>query len=98
MQVEAQTQTSLKSRLTTEQSTVKSLQDLNAKMAALATTAGALTKSTGWNPLTVTSSSTNVAVTAASTAKSGSFSFTVGQQARAHALTFNTTAAGSTVV
>jgi flagellar hook-associated protein 2 len=98
MQVEAQTQTNLKSRVTTEQSTVKSLQDLNAKLAALATSAGTLTKSTGWNPLTATSSSTDVAVTAGSAAKPGSFSFTVGQLARAHSLTFSTPAAMTTVV
>jgi flagellar hook-associated protein 2 len=98
MQVEAQTQTNLKSRVSTEQSTVKSLQDLNAKLAALTTSAGALAKSTGWNPLTVTSSSANVSVTAGPSAQPGSFSFTVGQLARAHSLTFTSTAANSTVV
>src|SRR3954454_9952913 len=88
MQVEAQTQTNLKSRVTTEQSTVKSLQDLNAKLAALAASAGTLAKSTGWNPLTVSSSSKDATVTAGTAAQPGAFSFTVGQLARAHTLTF----------
>src|SRR4051795_8255856 len=78
MQVEAQTQTNLKNRVTTEQSTVKSLQDLNAKLAALTTSAATLAKPAGWNPLTVTSSSANVSVTAGTTAQPGSFSFKVG--------------------
>ena len=98
MQVEAQTQTNLKSRVSTEQSTVKSLQDLNAKLAALATSAGTLSKSTGWNPLTVTSSSTNVTVTGGTAAQPGAFSFTVGQLATSHSLTFTSTAAMSDVV
>src|SRR3954466_3751109 len=98
MQVEAQTQTNLKSRVNTEQSTVKSLQDLNAKLAALATSSAALAKSTGWNPLSVTSSSQNVTVTAGTAAQPGAFSLTVGRLAQPHTLTFSSTAATNTVV
>lgn len=93
MQVEAQTQTRIKSRLTTEQSNVKTLQDLNAKLAALATSAGDLAKATAWNPVTVTSSSDKVSVTAGTNAITGPLSFTVGHTARAHQLSFTQTAA-----
>ena len=44
MQLEAQSQTRLKSRVTTEQSTLKVLQNLNTKFASLATQAKDLTK------------------------------------------------------
>ena len=47
MQLEAASQTRLKSRVTTEQSTLKVLQNLNTKFAALATQATDLTKAAG---------------------------------------------------
>jgi flagellar hook-associated protein 2 len=93
MQVEAQSQTRIKSQLTTAQSSVKSLQDLNSKLAALATSAGDLAKATAWNPVTVTSSSDQVTATAGSAAISGPLRFTVGHTAAAHKLSFTTTAA-----
>jgi len=60
IQVEAAGQTRLKSRVTSEQSTLKLLQNLNAKIAALATQAKDLTKAAAWTPLTATSSSDKV--------------------------------------
>jgi len=93
MQVEAQSQTRIKGQLTTAQSSVKSLQDLNSKLAALATSAGDLAKATAWNPVTVTSSSDQVTATAGSAAISGPLRFTVGHTAAAHKLSFTSTAA-----
>lgn len=93
MRVEAQTQTNLKSKLTTEQTNVKSLQDLNSAFAALKTSAAALAKATAWNPATVTSSSPLVSATAGSNAITGPLSFTVGHTALSHQLTFADTAA-----
>jgi len=93
MQVEAQTQTSIKAKLTAEQINVKALQDLNSAFAALATSAADLAKATAWNPVSVTSSSTLVSATASSNAVTGPLSLTVGQTALSHRLTFTGTAA-----
>ena len=93
MQVESQTQTRIKSQLSTAQTNLKSLQDLNSKLAGLTTSAGALAKATAWNPMTVTSSSDRVTATAGTSAVSGPLSFTVGHTARKHQLSFTTTAA-----
>jgi flagellar hook-associated protein 2 len=92
MQIEAQSQTRIKSRLATAQSNLTSLQDLNSKLAALATSAGNLAKTTAWNPVTVTSSSTLVTATAGSSAVTGPLQVTVGQTALAHQLSFTNTA------
>lgn len=98
MQVEAQTQTNLKSKVSTEQSNVKALQDLNSAFAALATSTAALAKATAWNPVSVTTSvngvaSTLASATAGSNAVTGQLSFTVGHTALSHRLTFTDTAA-----
>lgn len=98
MQVEAKTQTSIKAKLTAEQTNVKSLQDLNAAFAALATSAADLAKATAWNPVSVTTTingaaSTLVTATAGANAVTGPLSFTVGHTALSHRLTFTGTAA-----
>ena len=93
MQVEAQTQTRLKSRLTTAQSSVKSLQELNSKLAALATSAADLAKGTAWNPVSITSSSELVSAAFGSSAVLGPLQLTVGHVAGAHKLSFTSTAA-----
>jgi flagellar hook-associated protein 2 len=98
MQVEAAGQTRLKSRVTLEQSTLKLLQNLNAKVAALATQAKDLTKATAWTPLTATSSSDKVTLATTSGTSAGSLSFTVDATALAHKLTFASTAAMTDVV
>ena len=98
MQIEAQPQTLLKNRLTTEQSTVSSLQGLNAKFAALSTKASALASATAWSNFTTSSSSTSVTAAAGSDAVAGTLSFTVQQTATAHQLSFATTAAKTDVV
>jgi len=98
IQVEAAGQTRLKSRVTTEQSTLKLLQNLNAKIAALATQAKDLTKAAAWTPLTATSSSDKVTVSASSGTSGGSLSITVDASALAHKLTYASTAAMTDVV
>ncbi len=98
MQVEANPQTLLKTRLSAEKTNISSLQSLNAQFAALMTKADALSKPSAWTPLTAKSSSDQVAVTAGSTAPTGTLSFTVNQTAKAHQLVFNSTAHGSDVV
>lgn len=105
MQVESQSQTRIKSRLSTEQSTVKTLQELNSKLASLTTAAADLARATAWTPVTVTSSSNLVTATAGTAPVTGPLSFTVGHTAGAHGLSFATTVAltdtvttGSTMV
>ncbi|MGO4256964.1 flagellar filament capping protein FliD [Marmoricola sp. RAF53] len=103
MQVEAQTQTNLKTKVSTEQSNVKSLQDLNSAFAALATSAADLAKATAWNPVTVTSSvagspTSLVTVAAGANAVTSPLSFTVGHTALSHRLSFATSAANNAVV
>jgi flagellar hook-associated protein 2 len=98
MQLETVPQDKLKTNLSTEQTKLKNLQALNARVAALTTQAQALAAGTGWGSLTATSSSSAVSVHTTTGTTSGSFSFTVGQTATAHRLTFSGTAAGTDVV
>ena len=98
MQLEAIPQTKLKTKLTTEQSTLKTIQDLNAKFAALVTSAADLSKPGAWSPLKVTSSHEGVTVLATTGTAAGSLSLTVDQLARAHSMRFTDAAATSDVV
>jgi flagellar hook-associated protein 2 len=98
MQLEAIPQNKLKNNLAAEQSTLKTLQSLNAKVAALTTQAQALASGTGWGALTATSSSDTVTVQATTGTSAGSFTFSVDRLASAHRLTFDSLAAGSDVV
>ncbi|MFC6288149.1 flagellar filament capping protein FliD [Nocardioides sp. GCM10027113] len=98
MQLEAIPQNRLKQRVTAQESEVKLLQALNTKLAALATRAAELTKTTAWTPVTATSSDEGVTVTAAAGAATGTLSFTVDQTALAHRLTFASPAAMTDVV
>ena len=93
MQVEAQPQTMLKNKVSSEQSSLSSLQSLNAKLQTIATKAGDLAKLSGWSPFTATSSSDKVSVRATAGASTSSVSFTVVQTARSHEVSFMTTAA-----
>ncbi len=98
MQIEATTQTRLKTRMTSVQSNVTTLQALNTKLAALATTAADLARPTALNPVSATSSSTSVTATAQAGAVPGTLAITVDATAQAHRLTFATTAALTDVV
>ncbi|MBS2940013.1 flagellar filament capping protein FliD [Nocardioides sp. J2M5] len=86
MQLEASSQTRLKTRQTSEKSIVTILQGINTKLAALATLATDLGKASAWNPVTATSSDTKVAVSATTSAGPGSFSLRVDQTATTHRL------------
>src|SRR4051794_2159723 len=94
MQLEAQPQTRLKTQLSTEQSSVKSLQELNAKLAALVTEAGKLAGGTGWSPVKVTTSDAAVTVTGTEGAVPTNLSLSVTSLAKAHQVRF--AAAGAT--
>lgn len=98
MQLEAVPQTRLKTQMSTEKSTVSTLQGLNTKLASLATTAEALTRATALNPVSATSSSEYVSATAQSGAVPGSLSIVVAAAAQAHRLSFATTASLSDIV
>lgn len=98
MQLEAAPQTRLKTRLTAEQSQLKSLQSLNSQLAALATKAGDLASSTTWQSFKVTSSVTGVTGTAGTGAAAGTTSVHVDALAVAHRLTYASTAALSSTV
>lgn len=99
MQLEATSQTRLKTRQTTEKTASSALQAINTKLAALATKAGDLLKPGAWNAVTATSSESKLAVTATSTAGPGAFSVRVEQTAATHRLelasTVGLTAAGT---
>src|SRR3712207_3826242 len=86
MQLEAASQTRLKSRLTTEKSVLSILQSLNTKVAALATRASDLLKPAAFNAVTATSSEAKVAVSATTSASPGSFSVRVDHTAVGHRL------------
>jgi flagellar hook-associated protein 2 len=105
MQVEAQPQTLLKTKVSSEQSSLSSLQSLNAKLQTVAAKAGDLAKLSSWSPFTATSSSDKVSARVTSGATASSVSFTVEQLATARRLvlapmtgTTRVTPAGSTAV
>lgn len=98
MQLEAQPQTMLKTRVSTQEKVVSALQTINSKLAAVGTKVEDLRTLSGWAPLSVSSSSEHVTATATSSAAAGTFSFTIGQTAAAHRLSFASTAALSDVV
>ena len=82
MQLEAQPQTRLKTRVTTEQSALTALQALNTKLAALASKAADLAKANAaWGAATATTSHESVTATTEPGATAGSLSFTVGRLA-----------------
>lgn len=91
IQLEAATQTKLKSKVTSQQAESTALQGVNSKLAALVTSATALatgTTSGVWATLQATSSSTSVAVTARSNAAPSTISVGVTQTALTHRLAF----------
>src|SRR5919112_766706 len=97
MQLEALPQTRLKTQLASQQSSVKSLQDLNAKLAALVTEAGKLASGSGWSPVKVTTSDAGVSVTGTEGAVPSGLSLTVTSLAKAHQVRFAPAAATDTI-
>lgn len=93
MQLEAAPQARLKTKVTTEQSTLTTLQNLNTTFASLATKAADLARPTALNPITATSSSDFVTARAQAGAAPGALSVTINAVALTHRLTFTSTAA-----
>jgi flagellar hook-associated protein 2 len=105
MQIEAQPQTVLRTRVNAQQAQVTALQAVNTKLAGIAAKAADLAKSTSWSPVTATSSNAKVAVTAGGSALPATLTLTVGKVATAstldlgaHALTDKVLSDGSTQV
>lgn len=90
MSIEAAPQTKLKTSLASQQKDLKTLQDLNARIASLTTAAKALTTGDAWQPLTATSSSTALVATATTGSAAGSYDVTVNRLASTHRLTYGT--------
>src|SRR5690242_8035895 len=83
MQVEAASQTKLKSTLSNEQTVISAYQSVNSKMSALKTAGEALNTTTGWQVMKATASSDAVTVSAGATAVTGQLSFNVSNLAQA---------------
>ncbi|MEN0086124.1 MAG: flagellar filament capping protein FliD [Leifsonia sp.] len=82
MQAEAIPQTLLKNKLSDSTTYITAMQALNTKVAALATSAGALAKPTGVDLHTASTSSTAVTATAGTGAVDGTIDFTVDRLAQ----------------
>ncbi|WIB27820.1 flagellar filament capping protein FliD [Curtobacterium sp. MCSS17_015] len=83
MTIEQVPQTLLKSKVTTTNSFISSLQTINGLVQSLATKASAAAKAGSLDLYTATSSGTNATVSTSTAATPGSVSFTVGQTAAA---------------
>jgi flagellar hook-associated protein 2 len=86
MQIEAQPQTNLKTKLTSTQTAVTAYQGLNTKFQALLSAAKTMQDSATWGARSATSSDSSVAASATAGALGGSLTFTVNQLATAHSL------------
>ncbi|WP_068116943.1 flagellar filament capping protein FliD, partial [Nocardioides massiliensis] len=98
MALEAVPQAKLKSRVTSEQSVITTLQGLNTKLAQLTSRAEELTKPDGWRAYAATSSSAAVTVSTGTGVAPAGFALTVEDVARTHQLGFATAAALGDVV
>jgi flagellar hook-associated protein 2 len=98
IQLEAVQQNRLKTRVTATTTAKTTLQALNTKIAALATAAKDLARTSGWSPMSTSSSYDKVSLTTTTGAQPTQLSLTIGSTAVSHRLTFATTAATSAVV
>jgi flagellar hook-associated protein 2 len=105
MQIEAQPQTILKTRVNSQQTQVTVLQAINTKLAGIATKAADLAKVTNWSPTTTASDNAKVAVKVTGAAVPATLSLSVVQVATSstlglgtHALTDKVLSDGSTQV
>ncbi|WP_435768357.1 flagellar filament capping protein FliD [Nocardioides sp. SYSU DS0651] len=103
--LESLPQTKLKTQVSTEQSKVTALQQLNTRLQTLMTNAGKMAGTTAstaatsvWSSLSATSSNSGVAVTASSTATPATYTVTVGATALSHQLAFTDAHARTDVV
>ncbi|WIB12557.1 flagellar cap protein FliD N-terminal domain-containing protein [Curtobacterium sp. MCPF17_052] len=83
MSIEQVPQTLLRSKVTTTNSFISSLQTINGLVQSLATKASAAANAGSLDTFTATSSATNASVSTSASATAGSVSFTVGQTAAA---------------
>ncbi len=86
MQIEANSQTLLKQRLSSTQSQATAYRAINTRFDALRSAAEAVTKDAAWSPVKASSSSTGVSATAKAGASTGSVTFTVNNLAAAHSV------------
>jgi flagellar hook-associated protein 2 len=98
MQLEAQPQTRLRSRVSSEQTALTALQALNTKLSTLATKAAGLAKTAGWGVSTATTDNPKVSATAAAGATPASLTFQVEQTASRSQAVFAATASRTDVV
>jgi len=96
MQIEAQPQSLLKTKLAATQTDAAAYRDINTAFAALATAAGALTQATSWSPAKASSSATSVTATSTAGAAQGSLTFTVDRLAATHSVMATSTWTNST--
>jgi flagellar hook-associated protein 2 len=86
MQIEAQPQQLLQSKLANVQTQASALRQVNTSFATLGSAAQALTKAAAWNPVKATSTSTTVSASASAGALAGSLTFSVDKLAGAHSV------------
>ena len=84
MQLEAQPQTLLRTKLTDTKADASAYRTVNSVFTTLTSAAEALTKATAWAPAKASSSSTTVSANATAGAALGSISFTVEELAATH--------------
>jgi flagellar hook-associated protein 2 len=90
MQLEAQPQTALESRLTDTKADASAYRTVNSVFTTLRSAAEALTKATAWTPAKATSSVTSVSASTTAGAAAGSVTFTVGTLAARHSVITST--------
>jgi flagellar hook-associated protein 2 len=95
MQIEAQPQTRLKTKVSEHQQVQSAYQQLNARMLAVQTAAETLTKATTWQAIKATSDNAAATVSASTAAATGSVTFNVDRLAAAHVVTSKVPASGS---
>jgi flagellar capping protein FliD len=86
LQAEAGPQTALKSKLSTSQTSASAYRTVNTTFAAVRAAAENMLKADNWTATRATSSAGSVAISATSSASTGSLSFTVEKTARAHSV------------
>ena len=86
MQIEAQPQALLQTKLTSVKSQASALRSVNTAFATLGSAAQNLTSAAAWNPAKATSSASTVSASATSGALASSVTFTVDKLASAHSV------------
>ncbi len=86
MQIEANSQTLLKQRLSSTQTQAAAYRAINTRFDALRSAAEAVTKPVTWTPVKASSSATSVSATATTGAATGSVTFAVNNIATAHSV------------